>query len=81
MRGMSYTNTVERYFSQLKRGSDGTHHHVSAKHLGRYVGEYDLRYNRRKMTDGERTRLAIEQTKGKRLRYREPVEDNADPSS
>ena len=73
VRGDVYTNTVEGYFSQLKRSIDGTHHSVSERHLPRYLGEFDYRYNTRKMKDGERTEKAIQQTAGKRLRYKEPV--------
>jgi transposase-like protein len=72
-RGEAHTNTVEGFFSQLKRSLDGTHHHVSAKHLHRYVGEFDFRYNAREITDGERTVLAIQQTAGKRLQYKGTV--------
>ena len=72
VRGDAYTNTVEGYFSQLKRSIDGTHHHVSEQHLDRYLGEFDFRYNTRKMEDGERTMLALRKTEGKRLYYHAP---------
>src|SRR5260221_4466440 len=42
-----HTNTVEGYFSILKRGIVGTYHHVSAAHLHRYLHEFDFRYNER----------------------------------
>lgn len=71
-----HTNTVEGYFSQLKRSIDGTYHAVSARHLDRYLAEFDFRYNSRKVKDGERTVLAIQQTAGKRLMYRETVDTN-----
>src|ERR1043165_4319016 len=48
------TNSVEDYFSLLKRGINGVYHHVSKKHLHRYLGEFDFRYNGRRVTDGER---------------------------
>ncbi len=69
VRGNAHTNTVEGYFSQLKRSIDGTHHHVTPEHLHRYVGEFDFRYNTRKISDSERTVRAIQQTTGKRLTY------------
>lgn len=69
VRRNAHTNTAEGYFSQLKRSIDGTHHHVSEPHLHRYLGEFDFRYNTRKMGDGERMIKAIEQTTGKRLEY------------
>lgn len=39
--GFTHTNSVEGYFSLLKRGIYGVYHHVSAAHLKRYVGEFD----------------------------------------
>ncbi len=69
VRGEFHTNTVEGFFSQLKRSLDGTYHHVSARHLHRYLTEFDFRYNRRKEKDGERTVAAIRKTAGKRLVY------------
>jgi len=66
-----HTNTVEGYFSILKRGITGTFHHVSRQHLGRYLDEFDFRYNYRDISDGERSEAAIEGVKGKRLTYAE----------
>ncbi len=51
---LSSTNTVEGYFSILKRGVYGTFHHVGKQHLQRYLSEFDFRYNNREATDGER---------------------------
>jgi len=78
VRGDAHTNTVEGYFSQLKRSIDGTYHAVSAQHLDRYLAGFDFRYNSRKVKDGERTVLAIQQTAGKRLQYREAVRESGD---
>ena len=64
------TNTIEGYFSILKRGSNGVYHHVGRKHLHRYLGEFDFRYNNREITDGERAAEALRGIKGKRLTYR-----------
>lgn len=71
-RGGASTNTVEGFFSLLKRGINGTFHHVSKQHLGRYCDEFSFRYNLRSVSDGERTRAAIRATDGKRLYYRAP---------
>jgi hypothetical protein len=70
-RGDVNTNTVEGYFANLKRGVNGIYHHVSRAHLGRYLAEFDFRYNSRTTSDGARTVLAIEQAEGKRLKYRD----------
>ncbi|MFZ1992318.1 MAG: IS1595 family transposase, partial [Alphaproteobacteria bacterium] len=37
VRGDAHTNTIEGYFSILKRGITGTYHHVSEQHLKRYL--------------------------------------------
>ena len=42
-----HTNSVEGFWSQLKRSIDGTYHHVTAKHLQGYVDEYSFRYSHR----------------------------------
>lgn len=72
-RGDVTTNTVEGFFSILKRGVNGTFHSISKKHLHRYVSEFAYKYNTRKMTDGERTVLAIQKSQGKRLMYKKPI--------
>ena len=67
------TNTVEGYFSLLKRGINGVYHHVGRKHLHRYLGEFDFRYNEREVTDGERAQTALKGFEGKRLMYKDPI--------
>jgi transposase-like protein len=72
VRGDVHTNTAENYFSILKRGINGTYHHVSEAHLPRYLAEFDFRYNTRTRngyTDAERTVLALKGAEGKRLTY------------
>ena len=71
VRGNVHTNTVEGYFSLLKRGLNGIYHHVSKQHLHRYLDEFNFRYNARRVSDTERTEMAIDGTKGKRLMYRD----------
>jgi ISXO2-like transposase domain len=68
-----HTNTVENYFSILKRGIMGTYHHVSETHLHRYGAEFDFRYNHRVglgYSDMQRTEIAAAGIYGKRLTYR-----------
>lgn len=71
VRGIAHTNTVEGYFSLLKRGIIGVYHHVGKNHLHRYLNEFDFRYNARKTSDSTRADIAIIQSKGRRLQYRE----------
>jgi transposase-like protein len=68
--GVFHTNTVEGYFSILKRGIIGVYHHVSKAHLHRYCSEFDFRYNTRKLNDFERAEESLLGAVGKRLTYR-----------
>lgn len=73
VRGEVHTNTIEGYFSIMKRGITGTYHHVSPQHLKRYLAEFDFRYNEREklgVSDAERMSRSIPGIVGKRLTYR-----------
>lgn len=48
VRGTSHTNTIEGFWSQLKRSINGTYHSVSPKYLQAYIDEFSYRYNLRK---------------------------------
>jgi transposase-like protein len=69
-RGPFHTNTIEGFFSLLKRGIIGSDHHVSEQHLARYTAEFDLRYNTRDISDGERAAEILKGGIGRRLTYR-----------
>jgi hypothetical protein len=72
VRGDAHTNTVEGFFSILKRGLYGTYQHVSEAHLYRYLNEFDYRYNNRErlgVDDKTRAGLAVRNAKGRRLTY------------
>ncbi len=45
--GDVHTNTIEGFWSTVKRGIGGVYHNVSAKYLQTYLDEYCFRYNRR----------------------------------
>jgi transposase-like protein len=69
-RGGIHSNTVEGFFSILKRGIYGTYQNVSEAHLHRYLSEFDFRYGTRPklgVNDSTRTGLAVKGGKGKRL--------------
>lgn len=72
-RGDVSTNTVEGFFSVLKRGLNGIYHSVSKEHLHRYLAEYEFRHNHRFLEDGPRTSAAIKASEGKRLKYQDSV--------
>lgn len=72
VRGDAYTNTVEGYFSVLKRGLTGVYHNVSEAHLHRYLAEFSFRYSNREklgVDDVARADLTLQGVKGKRLTY------------
>ena len=72
--GMAHTNGIESFWALLKRGYHGTYHHMSEKHLGRYVGEFAGRHNDRPAdTIDQMGRIAARMV-GKRLRYRNLVQ-------
>ncbi|HVN95938.1 MAG TPA: IS1595 family transposase [Syntrophorhabdaceae bacterium] len=70
-RGDVHTNTVEGYFSLLKRGIIGVYHHVDSNHLHRYLAEFDMRYNYRHENDATRTVAALKGIEGRRLTYKD----------
>jgi transposase-like protein len=72
VRGDVHTNTIEGFFSIFKRGMRGIYQHCAEKHLHRYLAEFDFRYNTRKLTDMERSVLAVRGGEGKRLTYHQP---------
>jgi transposase-like protein len=67
------TNTIEGFFSLLKRGIYGTYHQVGKPYLQQYLNEFDFRYNNRKSTDMERAEMALKTCEGKRLTLRKPL--------
>jgi len=71
-RGDVHTNTLEGFFSVFKRGIVGVYQHVDSKHFDRYLAEFDFRQNTRAklgINDEQRTALAVQAAKGKRLTY------------
>lgn len=72
VRGDVHTNSVEGFFSILKRGVYGTYQHVSEAHLNRYLTEFDFRYSNREargFDDTLRAEIALQGAKGRRLTY------------
>lgn len=64
-----HTNTIEGFFSLLKRGIVGIYHFVSAKHLDNYLNEATFRYNSKSYTEHDRFNLLLSATDNKRLTY------------
>lgn len=68
---MVTTNSIEGFWSLLKKQLHGTHTSVSRKHLHRYLSEVEFKYNNRHLTDGERTVKLIQSIDHRRLTYKE----------
>jgi transposase-like protein len=52
--GNVHTNTIEGFWSLLKRGIIGIYHNVSLKHIDKYIDEFEYRYNTRHKGESER---------------------------
>lgn len=73
VRGMAHTNSMESFWSMLKRGYVGTYHQMSPKHLDRYVTEFAERHNVREQDTVDQMSGLARGMVGKRLTYRELV--------
>lgn len=51
----------------------GVYHHMSKRHLHRYLNEFDFRYNARDLTDGKRAVMVLLGVDGKHLTYRDSL--------
>jgi transposase-like protein len=67
--GVIHTNSIESVWALFKRQIIGTHHFLSPKHIGAYLGEMTWRFNLRQMGEGDRVNALLSQTAG-RLTYK-----------
>lgn len=65
VRGDVHTNTLDGFWSLLKRGIIGIYHQVSVDHLHRYCNEFEYRYNTRKEKDSDRFSSVLTRLNGK----------------
>ncbi len=73
VRDMAHTNGIESFWSMLKRGYHGVYHHISAKHLNRYVAEFAGRHNMRESDTIRQMETVVALMVGKRIMYRDLV--------
>ena len=71
----AHTNGIGSFWATLKRGYHGTFHHISLKHLHRYVIEFATRHNMRPKDTEAMMSETVTRMVGKRLMYRELVAD------
>ena len=79
-RGLIDTNSIESVWAVLKRSIHGTWHHVSPKHLARYVNEAAFRLNEGncEVDTIDRMESLVRNTRGRRIAYKDLTADNGD---
>ena len=70
VRGKAHTNGIESFWALLERGYDGIFHHISRKHLHRYVNEFAGRLNIRDMDTADMMVIQVRGMVGRRLTYK-----------
>jgi len=71
VQGNVHTNTIENFWSLLKRGLKGTYVSVEPFHLFRYLDEQAFRFNQREGADGDRFRRTLQHVTGRRVTFDE----------
>jgi transposase-like protein len=69
--GQIHTNSLENYWSLLKRALRGTYIAVEPFHLFRYLDEQAFRFNERSATDAERFAKTLKHVTGRRVMFDE----------
>lgn len=73
VRDQAHTNGIESFWATLKRSYHGTFHHLSPKHLHRYVNEFATRHNMRPKDTEAMMAETVARMVGKRLMYRDLI--------
>ena len=71
--GKITTNSIESFWSMLKKGYHGTYHYWSPKHLQRYLNEFTGRHNVRPLDTATQLALLVKRGVGRRLPYKQLI--------
>ena len=76
----THVNSCESAHALVRRAIMGSWHHVSVKHLPRFMDELEWAWNHRRQTDAERFMDAVRLTTGRRLTYASLIADEPEPT-
>ncbi len=79
--GQIHTNSIENFWSLLKRCIKGTYVSVEPFHLFRYLDEQAFRFNNRRLDDFQRFEKMLKQISGQRLTYKDLIGEDVNSGS
>ena len=68
-----HTNTIEGYWSLLKRGISGIYHWASKKHIQNYVNEFSYRYSTKELEGNEKFLIFLNGIENKKITYKQLI--------
>ena len=70
---LAHTNGIESFWAILKRAYDGTYHHLSKKHLNRYIQQFAGKHNLRDYNTIDQMEMVVRGMVGKRIKFNDII--------